>query len=191
MKTTMNNMGFVLALMLITNLSFAQVKSDYDKEVDFTQYKSYTFAGWQDDSDKILNDFDKKRILDALKSEFSNRGMELVKADGDADAVITLFIVVNQKTSTTAYTDFNGGMGYRGRWGWGMGAGMASATTTYSENDYTEGTLVIDMYDTDGKHLLWQGVITSTVQEKPEKREKTIPKKMAKLMKSYPVKKKK
>ncbi|UXX78158.1 DUF4136 domain-containing protein [Reichenbachiella carrageenanivorans] len=188
MKTTMNTIGFMLAMLLITNLSFAQVKSDYDKEADFTQYKSYTFAGWQDDSDKILNDFDKKRILDALKSEFSDRGMELVEADGDA--VITLFVVVNQKTSTTAYTDFNGGMGYRGRWGWGMGAGMATATTTYSENDYNEGTLVIDMYDASGKQLIWQGVMTSTVQEKPKKREKTIPKKMAKLMKSYPVKKK-
>ncbi len=82
-------------------------------------------------------------------------------------------------------------MGYVGRWGWGMGAGlgMGSATTTYNNNDYLEGTLVVDMYDSETKNLIWQGVMTSEVNEKPQKREKSTPRKIAKLMKSYPVKK--
>ena len=180
--------GAFMIMLLIAQTSIAQVKSDYDKEADFSKYKTYTFAGWQENSDKILNEFDKKRILDALRSEFSNKGMEVVESDGDA--IITLFIVVNQKTSTTAYTDFNGGMGYGGRWGWGYGGmGMGSATTTYTESDYKEGTLVVDMYDSTEKQLIWQGVITSTVTENPKKREKTIPKKIRKLMKKYPPKK--
>lgn len=183
LKTTLT----MMVLSLAVGQGFAQVKSDFDKEADFSKYKTYVFAGWQDDSDKILNEFDKKRILEALKSEFSNKGMEVVDSDGDA--VITLFIVVNEKTSTTAYTDFNGGMGYGGRWGWGYGGmGMGSATTTYTESDYREGTLVIDMYDAGEKKLLWQGVLTSTVNENPKKREKTIPKKIKKLMKKYPPK---
>ena len=112
------------------------------------------------------------------------------EVDSNADVAITLYIVVQQKTSTTAYTNFNGGYGYRGRWGWGYG-GMGSANTTYSETDYLEGTFVIDMYNADTKDLVWQGVITDTVKDNPEKREKTIPKKMKKLMKKYPVKPKK
>ena len=180
MKNAIKFTGILFASLLLAHLSFSQVTSDYDKNADFSKYKTYAFAGWQNDSDKILNEFDKKRILDALTSEFESRGMELVESNGDA--TITLFIVVEDKTSTTAYTNYVGGMGYRGGWGWGTGA----TTTTYSEDDYLEGTLVVDMYDEEGKHLVWQGVMQTEVQENPQKREKTIPKKIKKLMKQYP-----
>jgi hypothetical protein len=187
MKTTnMKCIGLLCLAVLACNVLQAQVKSDYDKETDFSQFNTYTFAGWQNDSDKILNDFDKKRILDALKTEFTDRGMNLVESGGDA--IITLYVVVEGKTSTTAYTNYNAGLGYTGRWGWGMGMGVgATATTNYTQNDYEEGTLVIDMYDEESKHLVWQGILQAEVQEKPEKRDKSIPKKISKLMKEYPV----
>jgi len=179
---------FLFTLLVCINIE-AQIKSDYDKNTDFSTIKSYTFAGWEKDSDKILNDFDKKRIKDALKNEFSSRGLSPVEGNSDVD--ITLYIVVNKKTSTTAYTTYTGGMGYYGgRRGWGMGyggVGMGMATTDYNESDYLEGTLVVDMFDKDSKDLLWQGIITSVIKEKPKKREKSIPKKIKKLMKEYPV----
>ncbi|MDX1279039.1 DUF4136 domain-containing protein [Oceanihabitans sediminis] len=189
MKSLLKIFVFVLLPVFISNNAYSQVKSDYDKNTDFSKYKTISFQGWEKNSDKILTDFDKKRITDALEAEFADRGVKLV--ENNADAEITLYIVVNKKTSTTAYTSFNGGMGYVGRWGWGMGAGlgMGSATTTYNNNDYLEGTLVVDMYDSDTKNLIWQGVMTSEVNEKPQKREKSTPRKIAKLMKSYPVKK--
>ena len=69
-----------------------------------------------------------------------------------------------------------------------VGAGMGSATTTYSERDYREGTIVIDFYDEQTKGLIFQGTLQTEVKEKAKKREKTIPKNIAKLMKKYPVK---
>ena len=180
----MKNIYLLIILFFISSSSQAQVKADYDKEFDFESVKTYDIIGWQKDSDQILNRFDKERLLDALTAEFESRGMKEV--DGNADVDITLYVVLQQKTSTSAYTTFNGGYGYRGRWGWGYG-GMGSASTTYSETDYLQGTFVIDMYNAGTKDLVWQGVITDTVKEKPEKREKTIPKKMKKLMKKYPV----
>ena len=189
MKISISIFTAVLITAFFSSSAFAQkAKSDYDKNTDFTKYKSYAFAGWQQDSDKQLNDFDKKRILESLKSEFDVRGMNLVESG--ADAWVSVFIVIDAKTSTTAYTNYNGGMGYGMGRGWGMGyggMGMGSSTTTYSENDYLEGTFVVDIYDESSKDLVWQGVITGTVKEKPEKREKRIPKSMAKLMKKYPV----
>ncbi len=173
-----------LAVAFSGNLN-AQVKSDYDKNADFTKYKTYSFLGWQKESDQQVNEFDKKRIYDAFLAEFSARGMEYVETGGDAS--ITFFVVVNAKTSTTAYTSYTGGYGYQGRWGWGMGPG-GYATTTYNESDYNEGTFVVDMYDNDTKSLVWQGILTKVITEKPEKREKTIPKSVKKLMKKYPVK---
>ncbi len=189
MKISISIFTAVLITAFFSSSAFAQkAKSDYDKNTDFTKYKSYAFAGWQQDSDKQLNDFDKKRIQESLKAELDARGMNLVESG--ADAAISVFIVIDAKTSTTAYTNYNGGMGYGMGRGWGMGyggMGMGSSTTTYSENDYLEGTFVVDIYDESSKDLVWQGVITGTVKEKPEKREKSIPKSMAKLMKKYPV----
>ncbi|GGZ12671.1 hypothetical protein GCM10007049_00440 [Echinicola pacifica] len=187
MKTLKLFGALFIALFLTTSLTelSAQVKSDFDKDTDFTQFKTYSFAGWQKNSDEKLNEFDKKRVLESLKSEFGQRGMTY--QESDADVKVALYVVLDKKTSTTAYTDFMGGNGFGPRWGWGMGAGNVSATTTYSNSDYTEGTLVVDMYTPADNALVWQGILTSTVTEKPEKRDKTIPKNIKKLMKKYPV----
>jgi hypothetical protein len=174
-----------MLLYFMNTLAYSQVTADYDKTVDFSRYKTYSFAGWQENSDQLLNDLDKARLQNAFKEEFSKRNMSLV--EGPSDAIVTLYIVIDNKTSTTAYTNYIGGMGY-GRAGWGWGMGMGSSTTSYSENDYKVGTLVIDVYDGSTKKLVWEGVSQNTIQENPQKREKTIPKKAAKLMQKYPVK---
>ena len=160
----------------------AQVTSDYDKDADFSAFKTYTFKGWSKGSDSELNDLDKRRVEQAFKEELSARGLEL--NDQNADVAITLFLVVDEKTSTTAYTNYTGGMGYGYGWGWGMG--MGSSTTTYNQNDYQVGTLVIDFYDDNTKKLVWQGTITKTLSN-PKKRDKRIPKAVAQLMKKYPI----
>ena len=162
-----------------------KVTGDYEKSTDFSAYKTYMFVGWQDDSDQVMNDFDKKRLRESIKSEMDARQFNFVESD--ADMAVSLYVVVDQKTSTTAYTNYYGGAGYgvgrRGYGGWGHG----SATTSYSENDYLQGTLVLDMYDATSKDLIWQGIATGTITEKPEKRDKKIPKAIAKLMKKFPV----
>jgi len=177
-----------IALMVISMLfgmgMNAQVTADFDKSVDFSVYKTYSFLGWQKDSDSLLNDFDKKRLHDAFQSEFTARGLSYVENGGDMN--VSLFIFTQAKSDVTAYTDYTGGMGY-GRAGWGMGVGMGTSTTSFSENDYTQGTLVLDCYDAKDNKLIFQGVSQKTVQKKPSKREKTIPKAVAKLMYKFPV----
>lgn len=185
MKTLKKISLFVVGVLLLASCSSVKVVADVDKGVDFTQYKTYSFLGWQDDSDKILTDFDKNRIHEAFKKEFEARDLTYAAENGDMD--VSLFIVVDQKTSTTAYTNYYGGGGY-GRYSrYGGGWGYGHATTTYSESDYLEGTLVMDVFDGESKEQVWQGVATSTVSENPEKREKGIPKKINALMKKYPV----
>jgi hypothetical protein len=190
MKNLIKSVTFIVLSVLFYDTANAQITYDLDKDANFSSFKTYSFGGWQKDSDKIINDIDKKRILESFKSELLQRGMDYKLAD--ADVVITMYFVTENKTSTTAYTNFNGGMGmgygygmgyYRPNWGWGMG----SSTTTYSENDYTVGTFIVDMYDTSSKKLIWQAVMQKTINPKANKRGKTIPKNVAKIMKKYPV----
>jgi hypothetical protein len=178
----------VILVVVITGIlascSSVKVVADMDQTVDFSKYSTYSFLGWQDNSDQILNEFDKKRLRDAFVKEFEARDLKYVEEGGDMD--ITLFVVVDQKTTTTAYTNYYGGAYggyYRYRAGWGYG----HATTTYSESDYLQGTLVMDVFDGSSKKQIWQGIATSTVTENPDKREKTIPAKISALMKKFPV----
>ena len=181
---------FLIAAMALSACSGLKVVSDYDRSVDFTQYKTFEYYGWIEESDKLLNDLDKRRIEDAFAAEFKARGLELVKEGGDL--VVGLFIVTEQKTQTTAHTTSMGGMGgygYGGYYGYGPGWGWGGghSTTTYSEYDYVEGTLVCDVYDKAKEQLVWEGIATGTVDDNPQTRDEGIPKAVAKLMGEYPV----
>lgn len=186
MKTSVKLVSLLL-ILLISSCTTVKVVSDVDKTVDFSQYKTYNFLGWQNNSDKLLNEFDKKRIRDAFIEEFTARGISY--QENGADMNISLYIVVDKKTSVTAYTDYysNGGYGGYGRYNRGWGAGYGSAQTTYQEDDYLEGTLVMDVFDDKDKQQIWQGIAVSTIAEKPEKRDKTTPKKIKMLMAKFPV----
>jgi hypothetical protein len=173
-----------LILIFSANLLAQKVKVDFDKEVDFSKYKTYTFLTWQDDIDQLMNDFDKKRIRDAFKEQMDIRELEMVESG--ADMTLSLYLVIDQKTSVTGYTNYYGGAGMGYRRG-GMGWGMGHSTTNYTENDYLEGTMVLDVFDGESKDQIWQAVGVGTVTEKPEKREKSIPKSVKKLMKKFPI----
>jgi len=165
--------------------SSVKVTSDFEKTTDFSQYETYSILGWQDNSDQIMSEFDKKRVSESFTSEFQSRNLNAVDEGGDM--AISLYFVVNKETSVTAYTNYHGGHGgryHRGAYGWGGGA----SSTTYTENDYIKGTLVMDVYDEESGDMIWQGVVTGTLQEKPEKREKSIPKTIGALMAKFPVK---
>ena len=178
-------LSFIVFLgVLLTNCSSIKVTSDSEKTTDFSQYKTYSFLGWQNESDKVMNEFDKKRMRDAFREEFQKRNLKFVEEGGDMS--VSLFIVISKETSVTAYTNYYGGGGY-GRYrryggGWG-----GSASTSYSENDYLKGTLVMDVFDEGSGDQIWQGVAVKTVEEKPEKREKSIPYAVSALMKKFPV----
>jgi len=175
----------VLAMTVaVISCSTVKVVTDVDKTTDFSQYKTYSFLGWQNNSDRILTDFDKKRMRDAFISEFERRGLEPVADNGDMQ--VSLFVVVDQKTSVSAYTDFYGGRyGVYHRYGYGWGYGYAN--TTYNQHDYLEGTLVMDVFDGKSKDQIWQGIVTKTVNEIPEKRANTIPTSIQSLMRKFPV----
>ena len=168
--------------------SSTKITSDYDKTVDFTQYKTAEYYGWEENSNKILTRFDQERIEKAFGEEFQKRNIKFVE-QGKGDIVVSLYIVTEQKQQTTATTTGVGG-GYGGYYGYGPGYGWGGgmSTTTYNTYDYTVGTLLISVYDAKEKKLVWQTRADGEVEENPEAREKSIPYMAAKMMAKYPVK---
>jgi hypothetical protein len=184
------NILWLLSILILSGCSSVSVTSDYDKSVDFTQYKTLEFLGWAEESNKIMNRFDQERIENAFAGEFMKRGFTGVESGGDI--AVSMFVVVDKKTSVTAYTNHMnaGGWGYGAGWGWygGYGGvGMGTSTTTYSENDYLEGTLVLGVYDTETKKMIWQSVGQKTVDENPKNPEKNAAYIAEKMMKPFPI----
>jgi hypothetical protein len=180
-----------IAVMFLVSCSTIRVSTDRDKAIDFTKYKTYEYYGWADESDKIMNEFDKNRIEHAFGDEFAKRGLENVESGGDL--VVVLFIVVEQKTEQRAETTGSSGMygggyyggyyGYGPEWGWGS----TYSTTTVRTYEYEIGTLVIDVFDRTKEQLIWESIGRGTVDEDPMTREKKTPKNVAQIMKEYPV----
>ena len=180
-------------VMILSGCASTKVVSDKDGSVDFSKIRTFEFYGWADNSDAVLTRFDKERIEAAFAEEARKRG--ITKAESNGDVIVSLFIVADVKTQKTANTTTTGmgmgGMGMRGMrspgWGWGGGMGMQQSHTVINETDYIEGTLMIELFDPKDKKLIWQAIGTKTVSEDPKKREKGIPKKVAAIMKGYPV----
>ena len=180
-----NLISAIILTAFLISCSSVKVTTDMEKTTDFSGYKTFSFLGWQNDSDKILNEFDKKRLRDAYKTEFQKRELQYMEKGGDM--TVSLYLVVSKETSTTAYTNYYGGYGgrYGGRYSGGWGGGHSS--TTYSENDYLKGTMIMDVFEEASGEQIWQGVVAGTINEKPEKREKSIPRVVSALMKRFPI----
>ena len=60
------------------------------------------------------------------------------------------------------------------------------ATTTVE--NIPIGTLVVDMFDTPTKKLIWRGTATDALSDKPEKNEKKLEKAVEEMFKHFPPK---
>jgi len=173
----------LLLVLAITSCSSLKTSYDYDRDVDFSAYKTYQFAEGVDEIP--LNDLNKGRLLKAIATQMKVKGFTEAQ---NPDVVVDLYLTAQQKQTATATTTGMGGMGGYGRRGWGMGGGMTTTHVNYS--DYTVGTLIVSLADASKQQLVWQGRAEKTISEgaTPEKREKNINNAAAKIFSKYPPK---
>jgi hypothetical protein len=164
-----------LALIGVT-LLIAGVKTDYDHAADFKTYKTYSWIK-VDAGNPLWID----RIRQAVDQQLSTKG--LTPQDSGADvAVAALGRTKKEQTYNTFYDGIGGGWGWRGFGNMGMG----TSTTTVSETPV--GTLTVDLFDAKSKKLVWRGIATETLSDKPEKNEKKLQSAVADLFKKFPPK---
>jgi len=166
------------ALSFVGAGAFAQdVKVDYDKAADFTKYKTFAIklgTSWN-------NPLSEKRVLAEIQQGLTEKGWTATTDDAKADAVVVLHgATEKQKSLNTFYSGGYGGYGWRGGWG----SGMSSSTTTVDE--YTVGTLVVDIFDAKSKQLVYRGTASDEISNKPEKNAKKLAKASDKLFKDFP-----
>jgi Domain of unknown function (DUF4136) len=151
-----------------------QVKTDYDRSANFAQYKTYS---WEQVKTKDALDID--RIKAAVNAALAAKGWTQVDSGGDV-SIVAMEITRNQQTLNTFYDGFGGGWGWR-RFG---GGGFGEATTT--TETYKVGTLVVDLFDTKTKQLIWRGASSDTLSDNSNKNIKNLDKGVEKMFKQFP-----
>jgi hypothetical protein len=168
---------FVLMGMMVWFVSTAsaqQVKTDYDRNANFGQYKTYS---WE--QVKTKNALDVDRVKSAVNAALAAKGWSQVDSGGDV-SIIAIETTQNQQTLNTFYDGIGGGWGWR-RFG---GGGFGEATTT--TETYTVGTLVVDLFDAKTKQLLWRGSSSETLSNNSNKNIKNLDKGVKKMFKKFP-----
>ncbi|WP_010231327.1 DUF4136 domain-containing protein [Gillisia marina] len=159
----------------MTSCSTVKVASDYDQKVDFNQYKSFAF--FKPGIDKAeISDLDKKRILRAIEEEMMSKGF--TKSE-EPDLLVSIF--TKTKENINIYQDNRFGYGYGWGWyPWYWGTGYNTVNTT------SEGTLYIDLIDSEGKELVWQGMGTAALAKEVNKKQERISEIVEKIFEKYP-----
>src|SRR6202163_3473549 len=175
MKTFRSTAAYALFFVAMLGAAVAQqVKTDFDHQANFSQYKTYS---WQEI--KPANSLWNARIKSAVDAQLTAKGWTQVDSGGDV-AIVAIATSHTERTLQTFYDGMGGGWVWR-RFG---GGGFGESTTT--EQDYKEGTLVVDMYDAKTKQLIWRGSAEDTESNKAEKNEKNLDKGVAKMFKKFP-----
>jgi hypothetical protein len=158
----------LVLLVLAAGVAAQDVKTDYDHHANFSQYHTYY---WE--KIKTTDPLWQSRIQDAVDHELQSKGWQRVDNGGDV-AITAVGSTHNQQEYQTFYNGMGG-------WRWG-GFGE---TTTQVES-YQVGSLVVDFYDAHNKQLIWRGVSSDSLSDKPDKNEKKLEKAIDKMFNHFP-----
>ena len=175
MSSTRKAMSMIAMVISLATISFAQqIKTDYDRSANFSQYKTFWFEKIET-KDPLWVD----RITAAISAALTGKGLTQVSSGGDI-CIIAMEMSKEHQTLNTFYDNFGDG------WGWNWGGGLGEATTT--TDTYRVGTLVVDLFDTKTKKLIWRGSESDALSDKSSKNIKNLDKGVEKLFREFPPK---
>lgn len=167
---------FFIAILFFVGCNSQKVTVDYDRNVNFSQIKSYRI---NNSVSTGLNDLDQARLFDALEKNFKYRGvLKLENSD------VELTIKPREFVSTNAGPSVGMGIGtgILNRVGGGISIGVPVRTKSLNQ-EYT-----VSMYQ--NNTMIWEGILNlkMPVNASAEVRQQNMDKGVAKLLANYPPK---
>jgi hypothetical protein len=177
----MRKLLIIPVLLIFVSCSSIKIAYDFDKEADFSKYKTYEFS--EETLNLKIDQLNRNRLIKAVETEMATKGF--TKSE-NADAIIDLRLKERKYKlqlrqqpvlMVGTVTDMAGG---------GMAEGFANTQINYDK--YVEGTLFITLIDKAGQKVIWQGTGTKTIDEKasPQKREENINYAVKQIFSNYP-----
>ena len=163
--------------MLLMSCSASKVVYDYDKEVDFNQYKTYHIF---ENAGEGLSKFDQERMIASIDKEMTSLGFTK-QENPDFFIDFKASKRENLNRNTIGIGLGSGGINSR----IGVSGGIPIDNKKYLEQ------ITIDFVTNENQQLFWQGILESKISEKstPEKRELYFDNVVQKILVGYPPKK--
>ncbi len=174
---------FVAALFSAAYAATAQVNVDYDQKVDFSRYRTFGFQPGRIIRDLDLVDTDSslinKNVQAVVTAELTRQGLTRVDAGADLDITFMAGAKRKQEIENAMNTPgFGFGWGYP-YWQYFDTDGWWSAGwNNWWVNEYDQGTLILDIYDTKTRELVWRAYAVSNINNYNERKfvERVVPK---------------
>ena len=157
----------MLVLFAFTAVFAMSVKSDYQRNFDFSQLRTFTFKTDRASNDPLsTNTLEAGRIQNALTAQLQANGF--TQSSQNPDFIVAFYSRTIQKTQVQSFGGFGPGFGrgqgfgwgygipYRARWRWGYGPDIWTT-------NYTQGCVMADIVDARTNELVWRGKVTDTV----------------------------
>ncbi len=149
----------VLLVALASCASTPKIDSLYDKDADFSVFKTFGFAATRTEASARYSSLLDKFMKAAITKEMAARGYQIAN---NPDLIVNFHI--SSKEKTKIYDVHHAPSYYSYRYRYGYGAWPYYSTETRVKQ-YTEGTLNIDLVDTSKKQLVWEGIAIGRVRD--------------------------
>lgn len=164
----------LVSLLFTVGCDDLKTTVSYDRNADFSAIQTYA---WGVSSHAHISALGKSVLVSAVDSELEAKGLR--KVSSQADVLVTYVADANDRV-VVGRSGHGSGLGPE--WDTGVqGTPPASSVETYRE-----GSVVVDIHQREGKHLIWRGSVSGVVSSNPKEIEKTIKKATAKLFKKFP-----
>ncbi|MBD0830718.1 DUF4136 domain-containing protein [Aestuariibaculum sediminum] len=166
----------LFSVLLFVSCASIQVNYDYDRDVNFSNYKTYNYYA---DMTTGLSELDTRRFLDALDAQMAIQGYELSETPD-------FFIdVSSEEYHQTNNSSFGIGLGGTGR---NVGGGVSIGVPVGQGN--VNRRIKVEFVDENKKQLFWQAISESNFkpQDTPENRETLFNAIVTKMLSEYPPK---
>ena len=136
-----------LLLMASSSLYAQKVSYDWDKDIDFSPYRSYR---WADVSGgKAANQLTHERIIGGINVQLQAKNLKLT-AEENADLYVT-YQVMTEKNGQIISFNPDGQ--------WRPGLGLNGDASKPPAGAMSKGALIINVYDHKQKRLIWRGTV--------------------------------
>ncbi len=161
-----------VAVVSLIGAADAAVSVDFDKEADFSGYKTFAWKEGTLAQSTLMH----KRIVRSIEAQLESVG--LTKTEDEPD-VYVLYHVALKQDRRISVDDF----GYSHRW---RGPHYGGGDVTVF--DVNVGTLIVDMLDAGSEEGVWRGMAQRDLPPtpNPDKMEKKLVKVLGKMFRDYP-----
>lgn len=145
--------GLVLLALLGACATTMPVRTDYDRNADFSDYRVFT---WVSDNPMIMPEggnprispLNRQRIIDAIEAELKRKGFSRTGGGQSADFAVAFTVGTRERIDFDSYP-----LAYRSSWYW---------RPSYWDYEirartYEEGMLAIDIFDESTHKPVWHG----------------------------------